>query len=326
MIGIGSGGPSTDEASTLAEAHAGSVILLGNTQAGSTAVKDVTRAVRRVVAAPHGIQVMLAADQEGGLVQRLQGSGFDRIPSALDQAQLSDSRLTRDAESWGEQLHRAGIDADLAPVADVVPASLLNVNQPIGRLRRGYGSDPRTVAAKVTAFTTGMDRAGIATSVKHFPGLGRVRGNTDFATRVVDSTTTRHDPALRGFAAGVRAGVDMVMVSSATYSRIDPDHPGPYSRTIIEGMIRQDLRFRGVVISDDLAGKAVSGLSPGQRALRFLDAGGDLVIMGDPGLAPAMVRAVRAEARDDPEFAARLTTKVTRVLTMKERRGLADCG
>ena len=66
------------------------------------------------------------------------------------------------------------------PVADVVPMPMVWVNQPIGQLRRGYGPSPKTVAAKVTAFTEGMDRAGVATAVKHFPGLGRVRGNTDY--------------------------------------------------------------------------------------------------------------------------------------------------
>ena len=75
------------------------------------------------------------------------------------------------------------------------------MNAPIGRLRRGYGSSPRTVAAKAAAFVEGMDRAGVATAVKHFPGLGRVRGNTDFARRVVDGETTRTRPGagrLRG--------------------------------------------------------------------------------------------------------------------------------
>ena len=107
-------------------------------------------------------------------MQRLQGPGFADIPSAARQAALSDARLTADAARWGAELKAAGINANLAPVADVVPADLGDRNAPIGRLDRGYGSSPRTVAAKATAFVRGMDRAGMATAAKHFPGLGRV--------------------------------------------------------------------------------------------------------------------------------------------------------
>ena len=137
---------------------------------------------------------MLAADQEGGRVQRLKGSGFATIPSARVQAKQSNAALRRSAYDWGRELKDAGINANLAPVADVVPMSMAWVNQPIGSLRRGYDSAPEKVAAKVTAFIEGMDRAGVA-AVKHFPGLGRVRGNTDYVSRVVDTRTTRHDAA-----------------------------------------------------------------------------------------------------------------------------------
>ena len=200
-----------------------------------------------------------------------------------------------------------------------------NVNAPIGRLRRGYGSSPRVVAAKVAAFIKGMDGAGIITATKHFPGLGRVRGNTDFERRVVDETTVRHDPALAGFESAVESGVDMVMMSSAYYSRIDADHRAAFSAKIIAKMVRKDLAFTGVVISDDLAAAAMRDLPPGQRAVQFVKAGGDLLIVGDPQLAPAMAKALRAEAEDNPEFAAQVTRSATRVLAMKAKRGLAPC-
>ena len=92
---------------------------------------------------PEGVRTLLAVDQEGGLVQRLKGRGFDRIPAARDQAELSDAELTRRASRWGSQLRAAGISASLAPVADVVPADLAQVNAPIGQLGRGYGASPK---------------------------------------------------------------------------------------------------------------------------------------------------------------------------------------
>jgi beta-N-acetylhexosaminidase len=325
MVGVRSTGTSQSDRGILARTRAGSVILLGNTAAGMQPIRGVVRRVRDAAPSPEGVEVMLAADQEGGLVQRLKGAGFSQIPSARRQAGQSDAKLRRNAYDWGRQLSSAGINANLAPVADVVPTNMTWINRPIGQLRRGYGPSPKTVAAKVTAFTYGMDRAGIATAVKHFPGLGRVRGNTDYMTRVVDSTTTRHDDALAGFEAAVAAGVDMVMVSSAFYSKIDDEHRAAFSSMIIGEMLRDDLGFTGVVISDDMAAVAMRTLPPDERGLRFIRAGGDLLIIGDDSIAATMADAIKDEASDDPDFAKLVDDSAARVVAMKERRGLAHC-
>ena len=325
MVGVPTSGLTTATARTLSSTRAGSVILLGNTTAGVSGVRRLTGDVRDATRRPSGVRTLLAADQEGGLVQRLKGPGFADMPSARTQGSWSPSRLRSEAEEWGDQLQAAGIDANLAPVADVVPASMVTVNQPIGVLRRGFSSDPAIVASHSSAFVTGMGRAGVATAVKHFPGLGRVRGNTDLVTKVVDSTTTRHDEDLAGFRSAVRAGVDMVMVSSAYYSNIDPDLRAAYSPTVIKGMIRSDLDFGGVVISDDLAARGTQDLPAGTRAVRFLSAGGDLVIVGDPSQVTAMADAVEQKASDDADFRALVVEAARRILVMKAHRGLATC-
>ena len=325
MVAVSSNGVSASAAGALADSRAGSVLLLGNATAGSDRVLTVTEHAREAARRPNGIATLLAADQEGGEVQRLRGRGFDRIPSAELQADDSAAELKSDAARWGRQLRRAGIDANLAPVADVVPEKLRTVNQPIGVLRRGYGSDPDAVADHVTAFVEGMDAAGVATSVKHFPGLGRVRGNTDVTARVVDDTTTRDDPYLKPFASAVDAGTDLVMVSSAYYTRIDAKRRAAFSPTVIRQVLRRDLGFTGAVISDDLAAVAMQDLQPGERMLRFLRAGGDLAIVGDPSLAATMAAAVVEEARQDEELTAAIEAAAQRVLQVKDRRGLADC-
>jgi beta-N-acetylhexosaminidase len=325
MVGVSSGGISASEKAIVEETRAGSIILLGSTRAGASAVRRVVSEVHAAAPSPEAVKVMLAADQEGGLVQRLKGPGFARIPSARVQAKQSDAELRRNAYDWGRELKEAGINANLAPVADVVPMSMVWVNKPIGQLRRGYGPSPEQVAAKVTAFTKGMDRAGVATAVKHFPGLGRVRGNTDFVSRVVDTKTTRDDAALAGFSAAIDAGTDMVMVSSAFYNKIDDDHRAAFSTLIMEEMLRTDLGFSGVVISDDLAAAAMQVLPPGQRARRFIRAGGDLLIVGDAKLATPMAEAIKREASDNPAFEERVTNSAVRVVAMKQRRGLAEC-
>ncbi len=324
MVGISSGGLGSTTARTLAETRAGSVILLGNSTAGAAATRRLVGDVRENTRKPEGVRTLLAVDQEGGLVQRLKGRGFDRIPAARDQAELSDAELTRRASRWGSQLRAAGISANLAPVADVVPTDLAQVNAPIGQLGRGYGPSPKVVAAKTAAFIEGMDRADVATAVKHFPGLGRVRGNTDFARRVTDQSTMRNDPALRGFRASVEAGVDMVMMSSAYYSKIDPERRAAFSPVIIDQLLRDDLGFDGVIISDDLSAAAMSDLTPAERVTRFVRAGGDLAIVGDPAEASATTDALRRAAEDE-DFAERVRESATRVVAMKSARDLADC-
>lgn len=325
MVAVTSTGLTEIQAAALARTHAGSVVLLGNTTAGRAAVQAVVADVRDAAASPAGVGLLLAADQEGGQVQRLAGEGFSSIPSAQQQARQSPRELAREAQVWGDELAAAGVSADLAPVADVVPPELEGVNEPVAQLRRGYGSSPPAVAAHVAAFISGMDAAEIATAVKHFPGLGRVRGNTDFTARVVDSTTRRDDPGLAGFRAAVDAGVDMVMVSSATYTRIDGRRLAVFSPTVVQEMIRGDLDFDGVVISDDLAAAALQEVPAERRALDFVMAGGDLAIVGDPSEAATMADALVRAAESDPEVAQRVDESAARVLALKDRRGLAGC-
>jgi beta-N-acetylhexosaminidase len=165
----------------------------------------------------------------------------------------------------------------------------------------------------------------VATAVKHFPGLGRVRGNTDTSSGVVDRTTTRHDAALRGFRVAVDAHVDLVMVSSASYSRIDARRRAVFSPVVLDQMLRGDLGFEGVVISDDLSAVALRDLAAGTRAVRFVAAGGDLAIVANPAEARAAAAALQNRAESDPGFATRVDASAERVLRMKQRRGLARC-
>ena len=135
--------------------------------------------------------------------------------------------------------------------------------------------------------------------------------------------TTRDDSYLEPFARSITAGVPFVMMSTAYYSRIDSGRPAPFSPIVIGEMLRGDLGFDGVVISDDLGGaRQVAVWSPGQRALRFIDAGGDLVLTVDPTVVPARYRAVLTRRRKDAVFRARVDASATRVLRAKQAQGL----
>ena len=214
---------------------------------------------------------------------------------------------------------------NFAPVMDVVPPGTDSQNQPIGMLQREFGHDPATVATHGTAFINGMSAAGIATTAKHFPGLGRVRGNTDDAADVIDSATTATDPSLRPFHAAVRAGVPFVMVALATYTRIDPTHLAVFSPTVMR-LLREGMGFDGVIVSDDLGeAKAIAGIPPAQRAIDFLSAGGDMIVSKTVGPTEAMVDAFVARSSAHPAFETRLNNAVRHVLAAKDAAGLLPC-
>lgn len=309
--------------------HVGSVWFTAQTAAGVPGIRAVATSVQALAtrAATDGVPFFIAANQEGGRIQALSGPGFSRIPTALAQGALAPSTVRGDARTWGMQLLAAGVNLDFAPVAGVVPPGTDAENAPLGQLGREYGHEPATVASHVVAFLQGMAQAGVATTVKHFPGLGRVRANTDVASAVDDTVTIPDDPYLSPFRAAVAAGVPFVMVSLATYERIDPANLAVFSPTIIEGLLRGQLQFDGVVMSDDLgAAVAVAAIAPAERALRFIDAGGDMIVSKTLQPTIAMARALTSRAEADSGFRARIDAAALRVLTAKQSFGLLACG
>lgn len=304
-----------------ASGSVGAVILMDNSYRSRDQIRALTDRLQSARATGAGLFV--ATDQEGGQVQRLRGSGFDRIPAATVQGHLSPDELRRRVQRWGKQLADAGINLNLAPVLDTVAPGSVDTNAPIGQLQREYGTVPSAVRRAGLAVVQGYRAGGIDAAVKHFPGLGRVRGNTDTETGVRDTVTSATDPYLGPFHAAVDDGVAFVMMSTAIYPRIDDRNPAAFSSAVITDLLRGRLSFRGVVISDDLANAAqVRYLNAGQRAVAFLDAGGDMVLTVDSALVRAMTTAIRARMRLDPAFASKVDASVLRILRAKHSRGL----
>jgi beta-N-acetylhexosaminidase len=307
--------------------HVGSVWFTETTTGGVSAVRVVADAVQAQAtdAATGGVHFYVAANQEGGEIQALRGAGFSTIPSAVTQGTLEPSALQRDAARWGRQLSEAGVNLDFAPVMDVVPPGTEAENQPIGVLHREFGSDPATVATHGAAFIRGMSEAGIATTAKHFPGLGRVVGNTDNVAGVVDTVTTATDPFLGSFQAAIDAGVPFVMVALATYTLIDAAHLAVFSPTVMR-LLRDRMGFGGVIVSDDLgAATAVASIPPAQRAIDFLSAGGDLIVSKTVDATETMADAVVRRASRNASFAARVDDAVRHVLAAKDASRLLPC-
>ena len=328
MVGIQPGqGPGGLDATIRAQ-HIGGVVYLGGWP-GSGAVTATSSHVQgqATQAATGGVQMLVAADNEGGEVQQLKGPGFTAMPSALSQGQSSEATIRRNGTTTGTELRRAGVNVNLAPVADTVPVEIGRANGPIGRYSREFGYDPGTVSRGVTATIQGLAAGGVAPTVKHFPGLGRISGNTDTtASGITDDTATTNDPFLAPFADGIRAGARLVMVSSARYPRIDAANQAVFSPAIISGLLRGTMGYGGVVISDDVGvAAAVSSVPPGDRAVRFVAAGGDIVLTAAPSMVPVMTAALQAQSGRDAGFAQQVDASVRRVLVLKQGMGLTGC-
>jgi beta-N-acetylhexosaminidase len=320
MAGVPSTGASKTQLSQLHHRTIGNVILDGKTGESRYAVKRVSRVLVSHMTV-HGVAPFVSTDQEGGAVQRFAGKGFATMPAALDQGSMRPSRLRAKSRTWGRQLARAGVDLNLAPVADIVPAKGAQANQPIGRYRREYAHTPKMAAPHVGAFVKGMNSGGVDTAVKHFPGIGRATGDTDTHGHVTDPTT-RHDRYLKPFRAGIDAGTQFVMISSATYPKIDRHRPACLSHTIITSMLRHDLQFHGVVMSDSVHAVALAGTPPRQRAVRFITAGGTMLLDTSMSELATLAHAIRAKAAANPRFAHLVKAAVMTNLTAKARAGL----
>ena len=325
MLGLAGDRLGDAETTAIANDHIGSVWFVERSAAGVTAIHEVATHVQDLASQEitGGIGFYIAANQEGGVIQSLQGPGFSTIPSAVEQGARDLSLLEADSLGWGAELQAAGVNFNFAPVMDVVPPEGDATNEPIGALDREYGHDPAGVATHAVAFVRGMLRAGVATTAKHFPGLGRVEGNTDFSADVVDGVTERDDPYLRPFADAIDAGTPAVMVALATYTHLDPERLAVFSPTVIRGILRTELGFDGLVISDDLgATAAVAEIPEGDRAVDFLAAGGDVVISKTVDAAAAMYEGVLARADVDAGFRQLVDVAALRVLTAKAVSGL----
>jgi beta-N-acetylhexosaminidase len=307
--------------------HIGSVWFVDRSYAGVAGIRGVTSAVQGQVssASTGNVRFFIAANQEGGLIQAMQGPGFSSIPTAVVQGSWAPAVLQSRAATWGQELRTAGINLNFAPVMDVVPPGTDAQNQPIGALQREYGHDPATAGSHGAAFLRGMRQSQVAVSLKHFPGLGRVAGNTDFTT-ATDTTTTASDPYLASFSQGIAANADFVMVALAKYPRIDPNHLAAFSPIVMTQMLRGSMGFHGVIISDDLGDTAaVASIPPATRAIDFIAAGGDMIISKTSAPADAMVQAIRSRAASDPSFRQRVDDSALRVLRAKQAFGLLPC-
>lgn len=326
MVGTPATGASSTVLAQMATYHVGNVFLSGRTTGGVSQVASVTSAIRSraTYANTRSVRPFIATDQEGGNVQVLRGTGFSNIPTALTQG--TNPGLYYSARTWGNQLKSAGVNMNLAPVADTVPSWLGRGNPPIGYWYREFGYTPSVVSTYSNAFSYGMRSVGVATTAKHFPGLGLVRANTDTTANVHDTsigTTGTYSTYLDPFRRSATESTPFMMMSSAIYDRIDPARPAVFSPSTVLGVLRSQLGFKGVVMSDDIGNAvAVSPWTYSQRAYYAVNAGVQLLLTVNASAVPSMYNTILAAARSNPAFRAKVDAAAYQIYLTKQRYGL----
>jgi beta-N-acetylhexosaminidase len=202
---------------------------------------------------------------------------FADLPPDLSPAEMAAegaAATRKQGRKTGRALAKLGINVDLAPVADVPVVDGAFIES------RAFGHHPGRVAKLVAAFGEGLANGGVAATAKHFPGLGRATENTDLAPSTVDATRHQIFAGLPPFRAAAEAGFGLIMVSNATYPAQDSEQPAALSRRIVSGMLRDQLAFNGVVITDDLGAGAITGAryDEGEAAVAAAKAGDDLLL------------------------------------------------
>ncbi|EFA23493.1 glycoside hydrolase family 3 N-terminal domain-containing protein [Bifidobacterium gallicum] len=314
--------PSTLEP-MIKDRHLGSILLLGNWDSGIAGVRQATTTLQQYV--NDNIPMFIATDQEGGAVQHLTGSGFTTIPSARQQGQMSDDKLMTSAEQWGQQLRQAGVNIDLAPSLDTVVIDRSS-NAPIGALDRDFGLSAKGNAQHGIAFVEGMRKADVGATIKHYPGLGAVTGNTDFtADGTVDTVTDVNSIQLQAFNNAIaQVNPAMVMISLGIYENLDPNVPAAFSSYIINTVLRDSTGYDGVVISDSLSAQAVKGYVPADLGTKFIQAGGDIVCLSDLSMVGPVLDGIVYQAQNSPDFANLVKASAKRVLTLKYEMHLIE--
>lgn len=301
MLVIGIAGTELDarERDWLQHDACAGVILFARNFASRAQVAELSQAIREAAPRPQ----MLCVDQEGGRVQRFRDGysalpalqGFDALYARDPDAALAQAR----EHAWlmASEVRASGVDLSFAPVVD-----LDRGNRAIGD--RAFSPDPQVVAAFTRAYVRGMHEAGMAATLKHFPGHGSVLEDTHFDNAVDDrplDVIRAHD--LVPFAAGIDAGADAVMLAHVVYPQVAPE-PAGYSKRWIEDILRAEMGFRGVVFSDDI-GMAAAFSAGGIKARidAHLDAGCDVVLVCHPDLVPESLAAMEGRSSNTTALA-----------------------
>jgi beta-N-acetylhexosaminidase len=283
----------------------GGVVLLGNGWLTRSTAASVTAELQQA-ACTRGEPLLIAVDQEGGLIRRLAWAPPTVAPAEMTSPSVAQSQAAGAASA----LRSVGIDIDFAPVVDT-PGSASNF------LGSRAFSRSRTWNAKLArAFVGGLQSNGIAATAKHFPGLGLASGNTDHGRIVIRAAAWKLRQGLLPFHSAVQAGVKLVMLSTAIYPKLDGSkRPGAFSGTIVDRLLRKKLGFKGVTVTDSLTAPAAERIP--HTATRAMLAGSDLLIFGAESASERGYSTLLTDGAGSPRLRNRLAQAASRIRALK---------
>lgn len=295
--------------------HLGGVIYLEDNIESAQQVRVMSRDLQDAAVADTGIGLLVAVDQEGGRVSRLSDE-MSLFPPARSMS--GDAELVRETNYvTGQQVQQQGVNVVLAPVADVIdPASPSFIDD------RSFGADPGVVATMVGAAVDGLQQAGVAAAVKHWPGHGATPVDSHQLLPSLDIDRTLWEQRERvPFEEAIDRDVAIVLVGHLALPQFDPSGaPATVSPPLIEGLLRQELGFDGVVMTDALNMGAVGSIPERELVVDAVIAGVDIILI-PPSLTEA-TSALAAAVADGRISQERLDQSVTRVLRLKDQLGL----
>ncbi len=282
-------------------------------------IKKLVNQLQNISATP----LLIAIDQEGGQVARLNArDGFPATVSHRKLGRRDDLRTTvEQSESIATTLKELGINLNLAPVIDLCS----NPDNPvIAKYGRCFSAEPEKVTAHASAYIEGHHRHGILTALKHFPGHGS--SGSDSHLGFTDVSKTWRENELIPYRQIIASGqVDTVMTAHVFNDRLDVLNPATLSHATINGLLRQQLGFAGVVLSDDLQMGAIANYFGFEATIRkALDAGVDILVFGnnlsyDEQIVPRAVTVIRDLVNSGILSAARIDQSYQRILQLKQR-------
>ena len=267
--------PSADLLGRIRRGEVGGVILFGANITTKAALITLTHTLRAAARAGGQPPLLIAVDQEGGTIKRIPWAPPTLSPPQM--GQIGKTAVARaQGSSTGAALLGLGIDVDFAPVADA-PSSTSSF---LYRQGRTFSFSSATTAALSDAFASGLASAGVLPTMKHFPGLGRATANTDAYVVTIKASATTLAPGLRPYRTAIGHDIPMIMLSNATYTAYDGHNAAGWSHAISVDLLRGDLAFNGVTITDSLDGAAAARRLPTwQLAVRAANAGTDMILV-----------------------------------------------
>lgn len=309
--------PSADLLGRIGRGEVGGVILFGANITTRDALAGLTAQLDAAAADGGQPPLLVAVDQEGGPIKRIPWA-----PPTLSVPEMGDDGTAAVAEeqgaSTGAALAELGINVDLAPVADV-PGSKASF---MYKDKRTFSFDAQRTAELADAFASGLQSAGVLPSMKHFPGLGLATRNTDTSVVSIAASRAELDPGLEPYRTAIASGIPMIMLSNATYPAFDPDNAAGWSPAIAGSLLRDELGFTGVTITDSLTGTAKARhLSPGALAIRAARAGTDMILVSGSEAATRSVYAALLKSANQGSIPlATLQASYDRILALKADR------